>query len=616
MLPINKNRNHSQIQRVTKESEKVMRDVLQKFGEEQERCIHVPSQPQAGKTDTYLLIASTMAHMDMVNQIVIVSACADCLLREQLKDSIKRFINRTYRLYLEESEHSIDGDEIYCVIDKLEKMITVVWGTQLKKHNKDNKEYQNTLYIIDESHFGQTKDMMLDSCFERMKIYLNGSGDTLQKNNNYLLTISATGFSEITNILLDNSKFKKIVTLEPGAGYYGIEQMYHADKIKPFKLEDFKHILSQYIRYNLYLIVRARKQTPEMVQIIKDNFPTMLIKYCDSIASRDAEDTILNLDELRTAPNQLTVIFIKDRFRMGQRLHKDYICCCIETSKSPKTDTIVQGLLGRMCGYSCHDATVYISQKVFQSGQIEKYINLSKGDWSNIPDKAMNMEPNSSSSCSSSSSSGYKTDTWSKKQKGGNPIIPIKITKEQMGITNIYKVNREQIITHVKNCFTNNTFQNNNIDNNHIIIEKIKKLLYIKANISYVNDKNTSYKNAPSNLSTAFTNKSWGKLKGPGSSNNVRAHGGQVKIFYFQQDYLDKEINKGDVFVYTTIQDEHTDINMDMDADADMDIDRELLRIPRTNQKETYSRKPEAEPEVKSTSVVEVCSIVDIIDLC
>jgi hypothetical protein len=45
---------------------------------------------------------------------------------------------------------------------------------------------------------------------------------------------------------------------------------------------------------------------------------------------------------------------------MGKQIIKDNILFCLETTQKPKTDTLVQGLLGRCCGYhSFSDILIY-----------------------------------------------------------------------------------------------------------------------------------------------------------------------------------------------------------------------------------------------------------------
>jgi hypothetical protein len=54
---------------------------------------------------------------------------------------------------------------------------------------------------------------------------------------------------------------------------------------------------------------------------------------------------------LESAPPRTTIVIVDGRLRCGKRLVKNHIGAVWETSKGANTDTIIQGLLGRMCGY-------------------------------------------------------------------------------------------------------------------------------------------------------------------------------------------------------------------------------------------------------------------------
>jgi hypothetical protein len=81
-----------------------------------------------------------------------------------------------------------------------------------------------------------------------------------------------------------------------------------------------------------------------------------VIHYNQS-TSRDININLL----LSTPPLRPTVIFLKGMIRMGKQVKKQFVLFCLETSKTTKTDTVLQGLLGRCCGYdSSPSIQIYI----------------------------------------------------------------------------------------------------------------------------------------------------------------------------------------------------------------------------------------------------------------
>ena len=100
--------------------------------------------------------------------------------------------------------------------------------------------------------------------------------------------------------------------------------------------------------------------------------------------------------------------------RMGQNVEKAHLLFCFETAQNSKTDTVLQSFVGRACGYSAGSSKVlvYIPYKIYHSGELEKYIELSKGAMI-IPSNARNILSNKQNNKAA--------------ERGLYPIIPIHI---------------------------------------------------------------------------------------------------------------------------------------------------------------------------------------------
>ena len=99
-----------------------------------------------------------------------------------------------------------------------------------------------------------------------------------------------------------------------------------------------------------------------------------------------------SMNDLDTAPIKNTVIFIRGMCRMGKVVPKQHVVFVMETASKSNTDTLLQGLLGRMCGYAVdNEIFIYINDVILskntglssvcgQTTELEKYVELMDND--------------------------------------------------------------------------------------------------------------------------------------------------------------------------------------------------------------------------------------------
>jgi hypothetical protein len=136
-----------------------------------------------------------------------------------------------------------------------------------------------------------------------------------------------------------------------------------------------------------------------------------------------------SLDFMKSEPASPTIVHICGRFRMGQVVPKRFIAMVYEQSANPNADTILQGLVGRMCGYQVDgahvDVDIYVSHKAEEL--VRKYGRAwSEGNMDSLSEvtKAMNL-------------SGSHRKTLRAEDKDGleiMPIHPIRISGELLEI--------------------------------------------------------------------------------------------------------------------------------------------------------------------------------------
>ena len=360
------------------------------------------AQMQSGKTGTYLKVAFDAIRLGIVETVLIISGSRDTSLRGQAQADLTENINE----YAEEISETIQ--EYRELIQKLSNGVNVFWSQDLKTITELKSK---TLIIHEESHAAQSKtnkpymDFYLKHNIEKA---LYGDLETieyLKDNKIWILNVSATPFSEIiANFSADDgNRFnKKIFFAEPGDSYIGINTLLDQENIKfeskPIS-EDSTEFIIRLLNANKskydkkYCIIRTKcaVQDEEMMRIIAKHCE---YGYRNVFATQGSINPSEALKFLESEPEKATIVHICGKARMGQVLSKEYIGMVYEQSINPNTDTILQGLLGRMCGYYTSEIPdIYISEK--KQDEIQVYADA----WSESSihkfeeiEKAMNIK--------------------------------------------------------------------------------------------------------------------------------------------------------------------------------------------------------------------------------
>tara|TARA_B110000093_G_C12910367_1_gene384471 strand:- start:62 stop:1108 length:1047 start_codon:yes stop_codon:yes gene_type:complete len=302
-------------------------DIMEVFNSE--FYVLLAAQMQSGKTGTFMYVAEQMLFENKVDQVVIFSGNRESLLKKQTIDRL--------------------GDL---------KDVHVVWGPQLCKFVPFNGI---TLYIWDESHYGQLKGQQVDLFLQKCNLDPKGG----PQNGNFLLSVSATPFTEIFPIVRGLSE-KKVVFMKNMDGYWSCQNMIDHNKIITYKDPFIKlqNVLQSFTS-NKYAIIRAvdRLKGLSSFKIIKqlalaNEFKLLIF---DMNSSFDLDD-ILSIQ-----PIEPTLIIIKGTYLMGKSIiHKQFIEFCFETSKFKKTDSLLQSFIGRMSGFNFNiNILIYIHYKFF-----------------------------------------------------------------------------------------------------------------------------------------------------------------------------------------------------------------------------------------------------------
>lgn len=314
---------------------------------------------QSGKTGTFQYVIRKMLRSGRVKRVIIISGMSDNDLKTQAINDSKQ-LNPEYA-----------------------SQIAVRFNRDLPRI----KGVKHTLIILDESHYGSTKDQAVDKFLERNGIAVDGNTFKMEEYNNYILTVSATPFAELSDYSRGKNHHKEVVFLKAGDGYLGIRDFYTAGNMHPiFKIKDFPERFIEMMQEPKYYIGRFHKQTisEEELQELCDDAGVDMIVFAQTSEMVSYITKLSELNEkMENAPERPTLIVIKGKLRAGCVLeHKTHIGWVWENSTDPKTDTIMQGLAGRCCGYNSNmSIQIYISEKLFVKGEndkneIERYIDM------------------------------------------------------------------------------------------------------------------------------------------------------------------------------------------------------------------------------------------------
>ena len=369
------------------------------------------AQMQSGKTGTYLYVALECVKRELVDRVVILCGSSDTSLRAQLNQDLEIALTT----YLQETDP--DGNLPRRLTDKFAD-INVFFSQDLK----DIREItERTLIIHDESHMAQSKNNVPYKRFYKengLSGALLGDFRALVEKDIYILGISATPFSEIVSnkkVEMDTWTaeergiiqqegielgVKRFHFMTPGADYIGVTDLlscgavqFTADPIASDGCERIGEILREgKAKYDKkYLVIRthcAEKDADVMRTLASSNgydyrsvFGQAKQGQAQSnVKAKDAQGTKIGLEFMEEAPFRGCVIHICGRFRMGQVVPKQHIAMVYEQSKNPNADTILQGLVGRMCGYRAGGAHTDVD--IFVSPMAEDLIRVYERAWS------------------------------------------------------------------------------------------------------------------------------------------------------------------------------------------------------------------------------------------
>ena len=286
---------------------------------------------QSGKSGAFHCLVELMLNEGLIDRAYILCGSTETELRDQAKSDAAKLNSEFYK------EDNTGQIQIYFRQD----------------FEKARLDTTNALIIVDESHLVQGQNQTLCEFLGRYGITMDGNPVPLMEKKTYFLSVDATPYSELSAITHKESHVKHIEELLPGKGYYGLQNYIYDGRLK----ETF-NIGSDPARFRQLIVTHCTKKYALMrftkgKKSAADEIAVMNICKARGFNMRyfTQERKDITIASLETAPSVTTVVIFRGCLRAGKVVPKKHIGLVWEGSANSKTDALVQGLPGRMCGY-------------------------------------------------------------------------------------------------------------------------------------------------------------------------------------------------------------------------------------------------------------------------
>lgn len=540
--------------------------------------------PQSGKTTTFLFVACEMLRLGKVCNVTIMCGNADIDLKNQLVEAKENFIQKAYDIYLEETvQYDSRTRRIFLQLAK--SKISILFGAGL---DSGACEVKNTLIIWDEAHYAQDRTNRPHKYLQGVNITANGDVSNLEGvRNNYVLTVSATPFSELSNVV-HNNQSKRIVKMKPGVSYLGPRQFLERGSVIQFDSTDRMNALKNAMRDSEVQHQGVPKYC--VVRFIGDEN----VDECGLAAAEVGWDvkmfdsksmTMRSMNDLSVAPVRNTLVVIRGKCRMGKKVPKMHISFVFESSIWSSTDVLLQALFARMFGYDANvDIKIYISDKI-QMSEVWRYIEMMEDTDDAHPVKILPKHA--------------KNLTSTTKIRAWDDTIPIILRTDDF----LGDDKPDTIIRKVKSAFNQLMYGEEGLDSitNHNSVEQTAEIARQISNAPFdrsvfnVHDMEKSpgeayatFAEMPARMRTSIDNReplSSGNLAGCGFASD-KSEVVQINVWVFNGDmfHQSQEFKHGDIVIHARVS----------------HVLKENEDVPATTTLETFATHEEDGSEVRS----------------
>ena len=344
----------------------VAKNVIKSICSSENRTNHVilAASMQAGKTAVMnatcnLLILSGIANELRIKRFIFATGMNDVKLKEQT-------IERAYS--------QIIGANCKTICEKFDEMDNNSKFFFLKNSDLSRMDIplKNSIIFLDEVQFGTNENNTLTKFLCNNGVDWKNKDNYLRANNTFIVSVSATPFSEMVS---DTVNVKKIVNISKDSNYIGVSEFLANDMIESATRNDLTNgSVFDYIEDAYHRMVRESKGCGIIFIRTRDfplvKFHSFVDSHFDIIELSCNRSSNIDYTSLYNPINQMInkydylvsrnkkggvkpiLVLIKGAFRAGVTIptrHKDFTYMVYDYSTNP--ETTAQALLGRMCGY-------------------------------------------------------------------------------------------------------------------------------------------------------------------------------------------------------------------------------------------------------------------------
>lgn len=330
---------------VSSQQQTAAANIQRVFAQKKLRYAILKSQCQAGKTGAFQELIRIMLRDNQIQRAYVLCGSSELELRTQAMEDTKTHNPAAYA----------------------EGKIEVLFRQDFASAELD---ISRALIVVDESHLDQTQGQQLDLLLARYGLSMDGNPGVLAAKDAFIVSVDATPYAELAALEHKETPYEKHVEeLLPGQEYVGIaEYLYQRRLLPTFSIAENPGRFAMLFgegepKYALVRLATGRKGKSAQEVALEKICRTMrysLLHYTSAqtdVAITRAEQAKLLAEGkavpcLEEKPTQHTVILIRGRLRAGKVVPKKHIAFVWEGAASSKTDALVQGLPGRMCGYT------------------------------------------------------------------------------------------------------------------------------------------------------------------------------------------------------------------------------------------------------------------------
>jgi len=289
-----------------------------------------------------------------------------------------------------------DGRFLWDEINRLEKNHCIVHRSNFHKritYILDNLELiHGHIFIIDESHFADSKDMTIDIQLQRLGLTL----ERMKEYNIKIICISAT--PDVNLSIMARSSNHNLIKLEPGENYKGFKYFKNKNMIIDYDINlNIETKIRGRYKSPRYHFIRARTniEKGKFQQSIKeivtknnwiliedDSYNNFYLSFKNDNNEKTARDKKKIIVKTYEEPLRHTIILIKDKYSASKRLKLTSFTGLVveKPAKKRNTTTTCNGLVPRfwMYGeepeYKDNELPLFICDKI----SVDEYIIFSE----------------------------------------------------------------------------------------------------------------------------------------------------------------------------------------------------------------------------------------------